>query len=227
MTAFVYDDIELIFIHVPKTGGTSVTDCLVGLDFVNQAAIQAFNLTDHRKIEYIADGHVTATELRKRIGDEKYKKFFSFTIMREPYDWLLSLFAHGRSALQSLQDFENFIDEFDNIGQKLQSDWFTTDGAIDVDYVVNFSHLENGLDKVVTHIEQSSSIYTSLNNVVPINVFISDLRKRFPPRKTNVTQHRMNIDAYRNNGVLNKATKLIQKDLQLYEDLFGIRKEFI
>jgi hypothetical protein len=227
MTAFVYDDIELIFIHIPKTGGTSITDCLVGLDFVNQQAIEEHGLTDHRKLEYIKDGHITTTELRKKIGDDKYNNFFSFAVMREPYDWLLSMFGYACDTSGSLLNFENFIDGFNEAGNNLQSYWFTTSGIIDVDHIASFSNLENELNKIITHIENNCSNYTALNSVVPIEIFIHDLRQRFPLKKINETRHKMGTDAYEDKKVIKKATNLIEKDLELYEGLFGVRREFI
>jgi hypothetical protein len=78
----------------------------------------------------------------------------------------------------------------------LQSHWFTNDGKIDVNLVIDFENLLDGLQK---NFELTS-----------------------PLRKINVNNYKKNYH-YQSKEVIKKATQLLQPDLDMYEQLFGKR----
>jgi hypothetical protein len=195
MTAFIDHDEELIFIHTPKTGGTSITECLVGLDNTN-AAMKVFGIKV-KNVDYIDGAHITTTDIRKKIGDERYESYYSFAIMREPYDWLISLFEHN---CRQYSNFEIFIDTFFSINQNLQSHWFTTNKTVDVDFLGNFSQLNKEIEKILEQLKNPPK-----NKLRHINT-----------RKENHIKNH-----YENDRIIEKATKLLKTDLSLYRNRFG------
>jgi hypothetical protein len=77
---------RFIFVHIPKTGGTSVT-----------TALRAYGLAlqGERNYESIYFKHATAPDLRRMMGDEFYR-YFKFAIVRNPWDWAVSNYAFNR-----------------------------------------------------------------------------------------------------------------------------------
>ena len=215
MASFIDYDNKFIFVHVPKTAGTATTGSLVGLELNSNQAFfnHAKERKDDRNIEYIGPaGHITTKEIRGKIGDKKYESFFKFTVMREPYSWLVSMFEwryqptiFSAVAPYHYSNFEMFIDAFFDVNEKLQSDWFTSDNKIQVDLIGNFSNLEKELDKV--------------SNTCGIQV--SKLRR------VNVKKQYKTSDHYSNKRITDKATGLLEKDLQLYEELFGTKRKIM
>lgn len=63
-----------IFVHIPKNAGTSIT--------------KAFDLP--------TSNHYTAKELQWWMGRRSFDRFFSFCIIRNPYDRFLSLYHYAR-----------------------------------------------------------------------------------------------------------------------------------
>lgn len=68
-----------IFIHIPKTGGSSVDEAL--------------------KYPF---QHKTAREKRREIGHRRWSEVFSFSIVRNPWDRLVSFYAFERSVRESI-----------------------------------------------------------------------------------------------------------------------------
>ena len=67
----------VVFVHVPKTGGTSVARALYGTDGV---------------------GHRTARDLRGAVGADVWDRAFTFAVVREPVDRLASAFRYLRAG---------------------------------------------------------------------------------------------------------------------------------
>jgi|TARA_R110000744_G_scaffold110231_7_gene207990 hypothetical protein len=189
MTTFIDHDKELIFIHIPKTAGISVTECLVGLE--------------NETVEYAAGGHATTIDVRRKIGDETYEKYFSFSVIREPYDWLVSLFEYRYQAISTIlstmgqnhyHPFECFIDNFHS-SERLQGYWISRNDDIDVHTLVQFETLDSGINAIKKTFGISSPL-KSLN-----------IRN-----KNNIENH------YANKQITEKATKLLETDLRLYAE---------
>ena len=186
MTSFIDRNKKLIFIHVPKTGGTSIHDAVAGVD-----------------AELIPALHITTTDMRNLVGEDVYDKFMTFTVMRNPYDWLVSLFEYryhvdilSAAIPDHYSNFEMFIDRFYSINENLQSYWFVKDGVIDVDKVIDFSTLESD----VQQIEPKAT-----------------LKRLNAKDKYNLDNH------YESDTVRQKAEKLLRKDIQIYKELFNDR----
>ncbi len=144
-----------IFIHIPKTAGTSIT--------------QAFNLT--------TTNHYTAQELRWWMGSRSYGRFYSFCIARNPYDRFLSLYHYARlehSTHHSVhpEDTRRKHSDYDLLKDasinecadllrdgklsalwKPQTDWFLdTNGDLLVNYVGHYETLEYDFALLSFHI---------------------------------------------------------------------------
>lgn len=96
---------KIVFIHIPKTGGTSVETML--------------NLNELKSLKKVCPSpqHMTGLSLRKRIGTQLWKRCFRFTIVRNPYTRILSEFNWGGSAIQT-DNFMEFLNRVQTIVQK-------------------------------------------------------------------------------------------------------------
>lgn len=63
-----------LFVHIFKTAGTSIRHAMAG-----------------GGNEEILGTHSPVSEVIQHLGEEEYNKFFSFSFIRNPYDWMLSL----------------------------------------------------------------------------------------------------------------------------------------
>lgn len=138
-----------IFIHIPKTAGTTIAHALLG-----------------RRA-----GHFTALEVKERMGVEKFESFFSFAVTRHPYDRLLSAYHYVRSGGgehggvrresyfedPAFTSFDSFVQDWlvredlesTNLLFRPQSQFiFDDQGALLVNHVTSVNNLE-GLKKIL------------------------------------------------------------------------------
>lgn len=78
---------NFIFVHIPKTGGTSVEHCLAPYGTVLQGR-------EHFGSIYYK--HATAGSLQKMLGPGEYARYFTFAFVRNPWDWIVSQYAFSR-----------------------------------------------------------------------------------------------------------------------------------
>jgi hypothetical protein len=138
----VSEDPKFIYIHIPKTGGTSL--------FSQRSSFtkQLYNYADMT----VMAGHRPITAIKPESDLVKYLKF---CCCRNPYDRLVSLWKIRYSTLT----FDNFID---NIGSnkiiwyplRSQLYWVVgRDGSLLVDAVARFEDLQNSLERILSWLD--------------------------------------------------------------------------
>jgi|TARA_Y100000310_G_scaffold195674_1_gene195678 hypothetical protein len=133
---------KIIFLHIPKTGGTSIVNSIVGTS--------AHEHLDWRELK----------EKHKEYWDEYYK----FTIVRNPFDWLVSMY-HGmyggdpdtwpafgdpHRTIASHMSFPRFIKDFRQA--RAPGKPFSQVDIIgpEMDQIIRFENLGNEFDKLRT-----------------------------------------------------------------------------
>lgn len=76
----ILDREKLIFIHIPRTGGTSIEVALAGKDW--------WLIEPETK-------HLSASMTRKLAGEGKWADYYKFSIVRNPWDRIISMYATG------------------------------------------------------------------------------------------------------------------------------------
>ncbi len=71
---------KFVFIHIPRTGGTSLTETFGVLPAVSKCVY-----------EY---KHATAREIRRLIGAKAWNNAYKFTVYRDPYEIIRSWYQH-------------------------------------------------------------------------------------------------------------------------------------
>lgn len=176
----ISDKYKLIFIHIPKTGGSSVEKALINI-FDEKIRIDRGNtyvadkngkqLKRPIKNSYNTIKHATATELINQYGEEKFKEYHKFTIIRNPWDRLLSLYRWGATEHYMKHNFLNKLPKT-NVDSNLRTKWTINKYICDeknnllVDTILNFENLneefnnftsEIGLDVKLPHINKSKN----------------------------------------------------------------------
>jgi hypothetical protein len=122
----VYNACKLIFIHVPKTGGTSVRaalDAVVGEGAEwTTGGIWPAILASPRRLELfrmfkgffpmrspliVAHQHLPACLLREFVGPQVWETYYKFALVRNPWDYVVSMYHYLRQALPDEQGFLN------------------------------------------------------------------------------------------------------------------------
>lgn len=132
--------IDCIFIHIPKTGGTSIGNTLYS------------SLSQRLGLGFRPErSHVTAIERRSLYNQQAWEAAFKFTIIRNPWDHVVSWYHwHKRSEPYSLfEDFRSWtladLPSHRPIDQWL---YFTDGDDVIVDYVGRFENLRRVLHDV-------------------------------------------------------------------------------
>jgi hypothetical protein len=77
---------KFIFTHIPRTGGTSISQLLARYGIALQGS---------ENYDSIYFKHVAAASMKRMLGEE-YDKYFKFAFVRNPWDWLVSNYEYNR-----------------------------------------------------------------------------------------------------------------------------------
>jgi hypothetical protein len=153
-----FDECKAIFVHIPKCAGVAVNRALFG---------------------NLAGGHTTLDEYLNIFEPACIDRYFKFTIVRNPWDRLVSAFFFLRSGGMDQKDHAGFVKEFGHLDdfKCFVKDWVNRDniwrwhqfrpqyhymlekrGKVKLDFV---AFLEN-IDKDFSRISQSMGLTCSL-----------------------------------------------------------------
>lgn len=156
------DTNKVIFVHIPRTSGTS---------------IESF-MKDHTPRYKGIEKHSNALQIYESIGSKKWNSYFKFSITRNPYDMVISLYKSGAfrnigySTGKSLKYFLNHYKPWGWEHGTTCSDYLNRH---DLDHIGEF----NDRDKTIDIINQKTglSIKKSLR-LCPVQSSFKGLRKK-------------------------------------------------
>jgi len=171
---------KIIFVHIPKTAGISVAKAIFG----------DVSLEGHRSIMFY-----------KNLLNEDFSEYFTFSVVRNPWDRLYSAFKflekgginiHDRNAyeqyLEEYKDFEDFV--INGLNKKMiyeimhfipQSEFICSkDGKIDVNYIARFENLKDDISKLSEKINNPIELdhHNSNKKVSYKEIYTSDMIKK-------------------------------------------------
>jgi hypothetical protein len=148
---------RFIFVHVYKTGGTSIRRALV--PYIDRPWRRALNrvaraleikaLTSRSSRPY--PPHITAAELVAALGKEEFESYYSFAFVRNPWDWNVSLYTYSASnprhpdyeRVKAFRSFEEFLRWRCIDGVALQRDFvLSRENEPLVDFIGRYERLE-------------------------------------------------------------------------------------
>ncbi len=188
---------KLIFIHIPRTGGTSIERALCGRDWLNIHA---------------PSKHLTA-HTAKKIYSEYWDEYFKFTFVRNPWDRMVSLLKYGQFYGVSLdiQDIirsenyfmyfkkieydkryfnENQFNDFNTINESVYQNIF----GVEMDFIGKFENLEEDFSEICL-----------INNII---------NKKLP--HVEKSHHRKNYNQYYDSESIQLIEKKYNKDIKLF-----------
>lgn len=159
----IISDLRCIFIHIPKTGGTSIEYLLgINVNDLTPDTEKIFGIKDNKVLQ-----HLTAMELRKEyIPRDKFEGYFKFAFVRNPYDRILSEYLWHIQRTKTIKcSFRDFLLAIDKLGDrwkkdghlKLQSDYIYDDKSnLCIDFLGRFEHLNKDWEFIAKklHIEK-------------------------------------------------------------------------
>ena len=139
---------SFIFVHICKTAGTSVGSALRPyLNFLHQKGV-----------------HATAADYVDVLG-ASFEDYFTFCVVRNPYDWMVSLFeyirgepAHFQYDLVSPMSFDEFVDFHNSTNGFKQSDWVYIEGKRNMSFVARFESLAEDFAKITDILDLDASL---------------------------------------------------------------------
>ena len=154
-------DYKCIFIHIPKTGGNSITMALNKLPKKNN--------TPERSTPSIGK-HAKARNVKRALGNDVWEEYFSFALVRNPWDLMVSSYhwwlqkaykwEHTHTDIKEIErmgSFDNFMhskygQEQINEYEGALFDWISENDEVIVDFVGRFENFQKDWNKICEHI---------------------------------------------------------------------------
>jgi hypothetical protein len=157
---------KYVFIHIYKTAGTSITSELIkharfiekistywSTRYIVTLLANLFSLEDLGK-SWIngVHKHATAGEIRDYLGKDRYKQYFSFSFVRNPFDLQVSLYHYIKNSpehrdydIANKITFKQFVLREIKNRVKKQIDFLRDEDGIIVDYIGRFEKIEESM----------------------------------------------------------------------------------
>lgn len=122
---------NIVFIHIPRTGGTSI-EASLGIQMGND------------------DKHLSASEIRAQLGEQNWQKSFVFSFVRNPWDRMVSLYHQPYFINKTTfagQGLEHFIKNYRPAPWEKQfyHEYLDTEG---IDFIGRFENRFEDLQKI-------------------------------------------------------------------------------
>lgn len=155
----IKDRSDIIFIHIPKTGGTSVRR---GLPF-------------YRPKETNTHKHYTVRQIIEEIGEDAWQKSYKFAIVRDPWSRMVSFYNYRvrrnkltdegmdlsfkEWVIKKLNRTKNSDAQRGLFSYSPQYDWLVNSkGDIDLDFIGRYETLEIDFKKVCEELKISGEL---------------------------------------------------------------------
>ncbi len=164
---------NFLFVHVYKNAGMSISKAL------SPYTVSRYQRETVRVLKQLRlpcpvswdptpfDTHVTAAELVAEMGRERFDSFFSFAIVRNPWDWLVSLHSyvlknpqhHLHQLFRELGSFQDYIHWQCEDGLPLQRDFlFSDEGEQLVSFIGRYEELERDFEEICNKLGVSATL---------------------------------------------------------------------
>jgi len=182
---------KFIFIHIYKNAGSSVTNALLPfaankLQRMSLSVLKKLNISRAFEPEPFP-AHIKASELVNAIGKEAFESFFSFAIVRNPWDWQVSLYNYAltninhyqHDLVKGLGSFNEYIGWRCSEEVRFQKDFiYSVDGELLVDFVGKFENINADFDTICSRIGVSASLpklnVSNVSNVKPYQQYYNE-----------------------------------------------------
>lgn len=157
---------KFIFIHVQRTAGGSLINALRQYEHrppasrLRKLATQTGLQRDPMKMYFRA--HEPAVNVRRMLPNGMYEDYFSFTFVRNPYSWLVSVYEIIRQETEhrqhrivvNMSGFREYVKWEASRGKRHQYKLLTSEnGQVMVDFIGYFERLREDYDRVCRHLE--------------------------------------------------------------------------
>ena len=126
---------KIIFVHIPRTSGTS---------------IESFMKNDMSKYKGIIL-HSNALEIFESVGKNKWNDYFKFSITRNPYDMVISLYkslAFRKTGYLTGKSLKHFLDHYQPISWEHGVTCCDYINRSDLDHVGEFSNRKKTIELI-------------------------------------------------------------------------------
>jgi hypothetical protein len=204
---------KLIFIHIPKTGGSSIEDMLWPEPRAESDLWKGIVTPGHNKYQSGGLQHLTAQLIRHDVGEDMFAACYRFALVRDPVDRLVSQFNylnHGRLAHRLLglgpeRCFDDYLDAIsvkEHVQWKPQVDFLLDDDGTQLAEIYKLEDMAYNFDVLAAKI----GIVT--NEMLHVNVTVPPI----PPDHW-VTLHRRDL----NNDQLRRIQMQYCADFELLD----------
>lgn len=163
---------KFIFIHIYKNAGTSIRSALSPFSTMSVSSQFTTN-------------HATAHEIKEKIG-EKFNEYFSFAIVRNPWDWQVSLYSYilknefhpHHNLVKNLGSFEEYIKWRCKNDVHYQKDFIYQNNELLVNFVGRYENLDSDFQKICSRIGICTKLpKLNVSNTTPYQKFYSETTK--------------------------------------------------
>jgi hypothetical protein len=163
---------RFIFVHVYKNAGTSISTALMPFAFYNsihrylyliiKKKLGKFGVRVPEKLNpEPCDGHGTAAQIMQVVGRDVFKSYFTFAVVRNPWDWQVSLYNfmlktpthHQHEQILGFKDFREYLLWRCREEVRYQKDFiYTADDKLLVDFVGRYENLTDDFQTICNRI---------------------------------------------------------------------------
>jgi len=168
---------NFIFIHIYKNAGTSITNalekhCTNSASILTSHALQRIGITPNFGPSPYP-GHITAEQLIQKIGADTFNSYFSFAVVRNPWDWQTSLYKYAlknknhyqHELTKSFSSFQKYIEWRCSEEIRLQKDFiYSSNNKKLVSQIYRYENIQEDFKKICKRIninEQLPTLNTS------------------------------------------------------------------
>ncbi|GGC06843.1 hypothetical protein GCM10011352_36350 [Marinobacterium zhoushanense] len=156
---------KFLFVHVYKNAGTSITEAL--MPYAAGQCMQFINRINKKVALPFVDvpqpfhSHISAIELIDKLGEDEFKKYFSFAFVRNPWDWQVSLYKfmlkdkyhYQHEFIKGLGGFEQYLQWRCSGNVRLQKDFICSrTGRVALNFVGKYENLAVDFKKICSEV---------------------------------------------------------------------------
>lgn len=158
---------KCIFIHIPKTAGTSVEDVIWPLNEERTESNLWMGFINTYGNKYQSGGlqHLKALQIEEEVGAKIFNDYYKFSIVRNPWDRCVSQFEYikqkrkdlrnylGLNRFTSFKKYLTLIEKKEHVQWMRQVDFLYSDhGKCLVDKIIKYEHLNEEFAMVLDSI---------------------------------------------------------------------------